>query len=190
MLTTAALGFINHLLDAEDWGRARLKPFAGQTVRLVCGPLEAWLEITAQGNFRPAADETEATVHLTLPANAPWRALSDRTSLLAEAHVSGSAELTECLGFIFRNLHWDVEDDLARLVGDIAARRLVQGGRALAGWQLKQAGRFAQNLADYLSEENPLIARKTEVAAFASDVAALAQASDRLEERLQALSGR
>lgn len=190
MLTPAALGFINHLLDDENWARARLKPFAGQTARLACGQFETTVEITAEGNFRPGAAQAEATVHLTLPPDAPWRALIDRTSLLADVHVSGSAELAECLGFVFRNLNWDVENDLAQLVGDIAARRLIQGGQTLVGLPLRLAGNLAQNFAEYLTEENPLIARKVDVTSFASDITDLAQASDRLEKRLQALSGR
>ena len=62
MLTAAALGFVNHLLAGEDWARARLKPFAGQTARFVCAPLEARCEITAAGVFRPAAASAPAIV--------------------------------------------------------------------------------------------------------------------------------
>lgn len=64
---------------------------------------------------------TAAAVSITLPADAPLRALTDRPALMASAQISGSAEFAECLGFIRRNLHWDVEADVSTLVGDIAA---------------------------------------------------------------------
>jgi ubiquinone biosynthesis accessory factor UbiJ len=182
-----ALGFINHLLAGEDWARDRLTPFAGQTVRLETGVLARVFEITADGFFASADDEAPITVTIALPADAPLRALIDRPALFAAAQISGSAELAETIGFLFRNLRWDVESDLAGLVGDIAARRLVEGGKRIRQWQAEQATNLAHNLAEYFSEEDPLLARRRDLADFCGEVAALQERFLQIERRIAAL---
>lgn len=189
MLLGAALKFVNHLLAEEAWARARLKPFAGQTARLELGALKLPLEITPDGQFTTGDDTIPTAVTITLPADAPVRALMDRPSLFAAAHISGSAELAENLGFVFRNLDWDVEDDLSRLVGDIAARRLVEGGKRLAQWQLQQARNLARNLAEYFTEENPAITRHQDVSTFCAEVDSVQEWVAQLEKRVKELEG-
>lgn len=183
------IGFLNHLITTEDWPRARLKPFAGKTARVESGALALTLEITADGLFRLADAGATAAVRITLPVDAPLRALTDRAALLASAQVSGSVELAETLSFIFRSLHWDVEADLAPMVGDIAAHRLVGGGRQLARWQADQARKLVANLAEYFTEENPLIARQSDVAHFCAGVTGLGAPLTELERRIAALEG-
>ena len=186
---SAAIAFLNHLIAGEDWGRERLKPFVGKTVRLTSGAFAVTLEITADGLFGAADADAGPAVTITLPADAPLRALGGRAALLASAQVGGSAELAETLSFIFRSLRWDVEADLARIFGDIVARRLVDGGRQLAGWQAAQARNLAANLAEYFTEENPLITRQSDVARFCADVGGLGEPLAALERRIAALEG-
>jgi len=183
---SGVLGFINHLLAGEDWARDRLKPFAGQTVRLESGVLARVFEITAAGFVAAGDEDAVVAVTITLPADAPLRALIDRPALFAAAQISGAAELAENLGFLFRNLRWDIESDLAQLVGDIAARRLVVGGKRVRNWQAAQARNLAQNLTEYFTEENPLIARRQDLADFCSEVAALQERLAQIERRVAA----
>lgn len=190
MLLGAALAAINHLLAGEDWARERLSPFAGRTARLEFGVLALPLAIGADGRFVAAERDAPADVTITLPADAPLRALTDRASLLSAAHISGSAQLAENLGFVFRNLRWDAEADLAQLVGDIAAHRLVAAGGQLARWQRQQAYNLAANLAEYFTEEQPSIARRRDVADFCAQVAGAADEAARIEARIAALEAK
>ena len=187
MLATAALGFLNHLLEGEDWARRRLQRFAGQAVRLSCGPLEIHAEITEEGLLLAVPGEAVPAVTLTLPGDTPWRLLSEGRAVFAAASVSGSAELAESLAFVLRNLRWDVEDDLAQVLGDIPARRLVQGGRALVEWQARAVKNLAQNITEYVVEENPLVVDRRECDAFAKASELLARDVEQLEKRLAAL---
>ena len=91
------------------------------------------------------------------------------------------------LGFVFRNLRWDAESDLAHWVGDIAAHRLVAVGGQLVRWHQQQAVNLAANLAEYFTEESPSIARRADVADFCRAVAALPDELARLEARIASL---
>lgn len=187
MLVDAALGWVNHLLAGEEWARDRLKAFAGQAVRLELGALSLPLAITASGYFVAGDRKAAASVALTLPADAPLRALTDRPSLRAATQISGAAELADCLGFVFRNLRWDAESDLALLTGDIAARRLFEGGKQLVTWHQQQAKNLALGLAEYFIEENPTIARHQDVSIFCREISSLQETMAELEQRVATL---
>lgn len=187
MLTRAALGFLNHLLAGESWARQRLAAFAGKTVRLQFGGDRAiGITIGETGLLEGGGDLTQsASVSVTLPVDAPARLLVDRASLFSSATIAGSVELAETLGFVFRNLRWDVEYDLSQIVGDILARRGVQFARQFVDWQRRSAERLALATADYLTGEAATVARRSEVEAFCSEVDSLRDDLARLEKRLQ-----
>ena len=190
MLQGAFLAGLNHLLTSEDWARNRLCAFAGQTVRLELPPLHLSIEITPKGYFRTAGSDAPATVTLSLPGVSPLRllgALADPAPLLASAQITGAAGLADCIGFVFRNLRWDVESDLANMVGDIAAHRLVRGGKQLIDWQQKAAWNLARNVVEHFTEESPTIARHRDVEVFCREVHALARPLAQIEERVAAL---
>lgn len=190
MLARGAVSALNHLLAGETWARERLRGFAGQHARLAGGPLKLDLVVDGEGYFRRqegAAQEAPA-VTIELPADAPVRFLLDRSSVFAAARLSGTADFAEALAFVFRNLRWDVEEDLSRLVGDIAARRLVRTGEAFFAWQKQAGGNLAANAAEYLSEESGVLVPKRESARFSQDLAALRQEMDSLERRLSRLA--
>ena len=187
MLIRTALNFVSHVLTGETWARTRLQAFSGQTARLSLGPLTIPICVTNAGLFEHGSQGATPTVTIQLPADAPMRALTDRPSLFAAAHISGSAEFAEALGFVFRNLRWDVEDDLAQLVGDIAARRLLQSGKHFAQWHLQRARNLALNVAEYLTEESATVARRADITHFCVAVDALNDNYARLEKRVQKL---
>lgn len=189
MLVNVALGWVNHLIADENWARERLKAFAGQTVGLELGALSLPIAITTSGYFAAGNRNAAANVTLKLPADAPLLALTDRPALRAATQISGAAELAESLGFVFRNLRWDAESDLALLTGDIAARRLLEGGKQLINWHQQQAKNLALGLAEYFTEEYPTIARHQDVTIFCREISSLKWDLAELEQRVTSLEG-
>lgn len=184
MFREAPVRFINHLLAGEGWARERLRPFAGQHVSVECGPLRLGVAVESDGTVRACSPTEAASVHVSLPADTPWRFVLDRDSLLARTRISGNADFAEALAFLFRHLRWDVESDVAEVVGDIPARRLVQGGRAFLSWQQDAARRLTANLTEYATEETGVLPRSSHLAAFRAQVARLDEELRRLESRL------
>lgn len=188
MLQRAAFGFLNHLLAAEGWALSRLKPFAGQHARFELGPFGQSFVVAGDGSLAGGDDSVTAAVTIRLPEDAPLRLLTDRASLLASARISGSADFAEALGFVARNLRWDVEADLAAVVGDVAAHRLTAAGRRLAATGSTQARRLGANLAEFVVDEENLLVRSSEAAVLARDIAALRDGLARLETRVAQLT--
>lgn len=190
MIAAAGLRLVNRLLGAERWASARLAPFAGQVARIEYRSWSIAVVVDGDGLLSEGGKDAAALVTLRLPDDAPARLLGDRESLFGAARISGSADFAEALAFVARNLRWDVEDDLAQLLGasplaDIAARRLLAGGRLFGAWQRDAAQRGARNLSEYLLFERPTITAREDLRSFCAEVDHLRDDCARLEKRLQ-----
>lgn len=178
---------LNHVLRGEEWARERLRGHAGGHLRVLGGALAIDLLVDGQGLFAAASRPGEPDVTVRLPADLPLKWLVDRDGLMGGIRLEGSVEFAETLGFVFRNLSWDVEADLARLVGDIAAHRIVRGGRALGRALGEGVRRTGENVGEYLREESALLVTRGEMNDFVSALAATADELRRLERRIAAL---
>lgn len=185
MWSAPPLAVVNHVLAGEDWARVRLAGFAGLTARVEFAGALLRFTILESGLLAVAEATSPVAVSIRLPDDAPVRALTDRSSLFSAATIAGSVDLAETLAWVFRNLRWDVEHDLAQLLGDIVARRAVRLVKGLARWQVRGAGNLAAGLAEYLTEEERAIAPRREVEAFCAEVDALRDDFERVEKRLR-----
>jgi ubiquinone biosynthesis protein UbiJ len=88
---------------------------------------------------------------------------------------------------VLTRLRWDAEDDLARVIGDIPAHRLGAAVKGLFSWQKKAAQRLAENLAEYLTEESPVLAKAGDADRLVCEAQRLRDDVARLEKRIQRL---
>ena len=158
----------NTLLSRETWARERLEPFAGQgfEVRLpLLAPLT--LAIGEQGRIVEGEAPPAAIVSLS--------------------GITGDSALAEELRYLRKHLRPDVEEELSRLVGDVAAQRLVGTARSFLRWQLEAVSRLAQATADYAVDERRALVRRPELADLANQIAELDRAVARFEQRVRRL---
>ena len=181
---------LNHLLDAEPWARERLAPFGGETVALAAPPLpELRLSILADGRVAPAPDDAaQPSLTLALGADALAALARGEEHLMRAVEVSGNARLASEVMLLVRHLRWDPEEDLSRVVGDVAARRVVGLARGFVGWQADAAQRLARSLVEYAIEERRIVVPRSELEPLAAAVARLRDAIDRLEKRIERIA--
>jgi ubiquinone biosynthesis accessory factor UbiJ len=189
MLDALAAAAINHLLQGAAWARERMVPFAGASVRFHLPPASATFSIGEDGTLQPAASGVEpaASIRLT-PALAVRLALLKDDSARAEVEVEGDAALAAALTRILGALSWDVEEDLSRVVGDVAAHRIGLAGRALLDWQAALAANVARSVGEYLTEERAVVPGREALHVFAAAVDELRDDTQRLEKRIQRLA--
>ncbi|HKI63063.1 MAG TPA: SCP2 sterol-binding domain-containing protein [Burkholderiales bacterium] len=181
---------LNHLLEAEPWARERLAPFSGETVALAAPPLpELRLSILADGRVAPAADDAAApSLTLALGADALAAMARGEEYFMRAVEVTGNARLASEVMLLVRHLRWDPEEDLSRLVGDVAARRMVGLARDFAGWQIDAAQRLAEGLVEYAVEERRILVSRPELEPLAAGIARLRDAIERLEKRIERIA--
>ncbi|WP_459616783.1 ubiquinone biosynthesis accessory factor UbiJ [Bordetella sp. 2513F-2] len=184
---------LNALLAREAWARERLARHAGKTARLAAGALGVSLTIDSEGMLSPADPAIVPDVTLTLAAGKLQPALllsRERPDFAGLTHISGDAALAQLVAELARDLRWDAEDDLARVVGDIPAARLASGARLLGEGLRTAGGRLAANVAEYLSEEQPLVLGRPAFEQWRQDLAGLQAALDDLDRRAAQLGAR
>lgn len=187
-LPAPLLAAVNHLLDQAEWAREKLRPFAGHAARVELPPFDAAFLVAGDGRLATPMEDALPEVTISLPATTPLLALQGKDAVMRAARIEGSAEFAQALGFVIRNLRWDAEEDLAKLFGDIAAHRIVRTGQDFAAQQRQAAQNFAANLAEYFTEEQPLIAKRNDLDAFSADVDRLRDDVARLEKRIDRLA--
>jgi ubiquinone biosynthesis protein UbiJ len=179
---------LNHVLRQQAWARARLAPFAGETLELRGPPLPALrLTIEEGGLVRGAAGDAAASLVVVLKPDAPAALVRGEAHFLRAVEVSGNARLADEVMALARELRWDFEEDLSRVFGDVAAHRLADGIRAFGAWQADAGSRLAESLAAYVTDEARLLAQRAELEALARETARLRDAIERLEQRMRRL---
>jgi ubiquinone biosynthesis protein UbiJ len=186
---TPAVAFcflLNRLLAAEPWARQRLTPFAGETLELRAAPLPTLRLSVLEGGTVDAGGGEPTLVMTAQPELLAALGRGEEHALRAVV-VEGNPKLAAEVLYLARHLRWDVEEDLSRLVGDVAAHRLAEAGRTFAAWHLDAAGRLAGAFADYATDETRLLVRRGELERLADSVARLRDAIARLDKRIARL---
>ena len=177
---------LNHLLDAEPWARARLAPFAGGTVEVRSPPFPPLRFVILPGG-KLEAGGADPALTVTLKPEALFSLARGPEHFARALEVTGDPGLASEVLALAQHLRWDVEEDLSRIFGDVAAHRLAEAGRAFAGWHRDAARRLVESLADYAVDEKRVLMARQEVEGFAEAVARLRDAVERLEKRVRRL---
>ena len=190
LLDTAAAAAVNHLLRAAAWARDELKRHAGKTARFELVPTGFSLTVLDNGEVSAPAPGAAPEVTCRLTPGLVLRLAARDESAWKEVEIAGDTDFAATLHLLVRNLRWDVEEDLSRVFGDVAAHRMAETGRTLQRWGEQSAENLARSAAEYWTEEQPLIASSRAVKEFALEVDTLRDDVARLEKRIESLSNR
>ena len=180
---------INHVLINEAAARKKLAAHAGKVACIDLGVASLRFKAAADGLVEAAgADEpAQVTIHIK-PADLPLIAQQfDRA--FSYVRIEGDADFANTISQLVQSVHWDVEEDLSKWIGDIAAVRVVEGSRTAFHALRTTQQKVAENVAEYFLEENPMLMRPKDVSAFGSEVSKLRDDIERLSKRIDKLNG-
>ena len=132
---------VNHVVAREPAAVQRLKAHAGRRLAVALVDQPGWLPalppmhvtVTPAGLFDGDAERPDAAPDLTLRMSMPappqlLAALSGGP--LPQMHIEGAAAVAADMHWLADNLRWDIEADLAQVVGTTPARLAMSIGRA------------------------------------------------------------
>jgi ubiquinone biosynthesis protein UbiJ len=186
-LSASAVATINHLLADEAWARASLQRHAGKLAVIDTGHLALRLLVAADGLLEAGTPEAvpNVTIHVKL-TDLPLIA-QNRDRAFSYVRIEGDAEFANTISQLSRGLRWEPEHDLERLFGPIGARRLAGGAHSVLTSVSATGRRLAENLAEFLVEERPVLSRPADVEAFGADVVRLRDDVERTAKRIARL---
>jgi ubiquinone biosynthesis protein UbiJ len=185
MLDPAATAFINHLLRGASWARDELRRFSGKTARFEVMPLALSLTVLESGEVAPAAAADAPAVTIRLSPGLMLRLAARDETAWREVGIAGDAGFASAINHLARNLRWDVEEDLSRAFGDIAAHRIAESGRTVGRWGKQAFLNTGRSFAEYWTEERPLVASSHDLDDFNRAVDELRDDVARLEQRIE-----
>jgi ubiquinone biosynthesis protein UbiJ len=179
-------------LDAET--RTALRTLDGRAITLDFRNTPLAMRIAVEGErlrVGPAFGGESALRVVAAPSALLAMALArgrDEATAPGRVEISGDADLARRLERMARKFEPDFDEAFARAFGDVAGFQIARGvRRALAGVR-RGARAFAEDTAEYLSEEGRAIVPKAELDVFLDDVDALRERADRLEARVKRLA--
>ncbi len=182
---TALAGLLNHLLSQHSWATARLRLHVGKTLQLRLPLNSVALTIQDDGSLAPAVSGARVDATL-IPNPLVWLTSSDARFIASGEDAALAKELAETLG----KMRWDVEEDLSRVLGDIAAHRLVSTATGVLEWHRKAAETIARSWAEHWQEESPMLAQPGQVNAFFKEVGEVHDRVEQLEQKIKQLSAK
>jgi ubiquinone biosynthesis protein UbiJ len=102
-------------------------------------------------------------------------------------HIHGDAEIAQTFSELLKQARPDLEEELSRVIGDVAAHQVGTVARSTLGFARRAADTFAQNVSEYLQEEGRDAPSRTEADEFITGVDKLRDDVDRFEARLSLL---
>jgi ubiquinone biosynthesis protein UbiJ len=182
-----AAAFINHVLAQQPWAREELARHAGRRMRFSAPPFALGLSITDKGEVASMPLGDTADVTLSVAATRVPFLFIDPEAAMKDVRIEGDAEFAQTLAHLAREVRWDVEEDLSRVLGDIPAHQMMRFARAFTAWGREAGKRFAQTTGAYFVDESPTLVRRDAAETVSRDVATLRDDSARLEKRIELL---
>jgi ubiquinone biosynthesis protein UbiJ len=184
---TPVIAAINHLLAQEAWARDALALHGGKEACIDTGHLRLRMRVARDGMLEASRSEEPANVTIRVKlADLPLIA-QNRERAFSYVQIEGDAELANTISQLAKGLRWEAEHDLERWLGPIAANRLAGGARSALAGAAATGRRLAENVAEYLIEERPVLVKPAMVEELAADVVRLRDDVERLDKRIARL---
>jgi ubiquinone biosynthesis protein UbiJ len=186
-ISSPASAAINYLLAAEPWAQRALLAHAGKVAVIDLGIASLRFRVDGDGKTEASGAETPAdvTIHVK-PADLPL-ILANRERAFSYVTIDGDAGFASTISQLAESLRWEAEEDLSRLIGDVAASRAVGGAKSLLRSVGTTRRNLVENVAEYLADERPMLVRPTKLKEFTSEVSRLRDDVERLAKRIDRL---
>ncbi len=188
MLKPLVTRFLQHLTNQNAWSRQHLQPYAGKAVCFDFVLTKANLLILEDGSLALAGETISPEASIHLPPSLALRIMSGDETAKMLIKIDGDTHFATELSKVLQHMHWDFEEDLSKVVGDIAAFKIGEVSKKTFAGIKQQSINAAEMLSEYWQEEKPMLAKKRHVEQFNTDVDALRSDVARFEKRLNKFS--
>lgn len=180
---------LNRGISASREAQRLNHALTGRRLRVELQGLPVSLQITATDQGIALSDRTDDPADCTLsglPLSLARLGLTGDPEVFRQRGVSISGD--PVLAQDFRRLldlaRPDWEEELSRLVGDVAAHQLGNAARGLLSWTMQAADTLGRDASEFLREESRNLPTRFEVDEFLDQVDELGGDVDRAEARL------
>ena len=123
-----AVLFLNHVLQQEPEAQQRIARQKGRVVQFHWRFVTMKLVATPAGLLDLAPDNAASDLTLTVTEESPFGlAKATLAGDKPPVRIEGDVQLAAEVNWLVDHVRWDVEDDLARVIGDVPAHAIATG---------------------------------------------------------------
>jgi len=182
---------LNRVIDLDPDTRTRLRALDGRAVTIDFKSAAPSMRLAIEGDRLKVGPAFAGSSALRVAAT-PGALLSlafargsDGALAPGRVEIAGDAELARRLEQLATRFAPDFDEAFARVFGDVLGFQIARGVRRALVWSRTSAQRFAQDAAEYLTEESRDLVARAELETFLDDVDALRERADRLDARVR-----
>ncbi len=187
MVKVALTRLLQHLIAQNSWAQDLLLPFAGKSLQFNVSVFQQTLVVLENGQLAMSGETNLPDAVMTMSPTTLLRLLTKDEAANRQVSITGDTQLASAFAKVFANAHWDVEDDLSRLIGDMPANQVVDSTQKMVDSFKKTSINAVEMVTEFLQEEKPLIAKKISVENFNAEVDTLRADVARFEKKLDKL---
>jgi ubiquinone biosynthesis protein UbiJ len=188
MLKPLITRFLQHLTSQNEWSRPHLQPFAGKVVQFDFVLAKANLLILEDGSLALSGETASPEANIHVPPSLALRLLAGDENAKMHIKIDGDTHLATEISKVLQHMRWDIEEDISKVVGDIAAYKIGEVSKKTFAEARQQSINAAEMLSEYWQEEKNILAKKRHVEQFNADVDTLNSDVARFEKRLAKLA--
>jgi ubiquinone biosynthesis protein UbiJ len=194
MRLTPLESVLNRNIAASSAARKLCRQLEGKTLAMHLTGVPLNIQFRSDGE-RMSLDTAQGEANATL-SGSPLSFLrlagpSPESALRSGAvHIEGDAEVAQAFSELLKHARPDLEEELSRVVGDVAAHQIGNVARSALAFGRRASDTFARNVAEYLQEEGRDLPTRVEADEFIAGVDAIRDDVDRLEARIALLEAR
>ena len=199
MLLAPLQNILNRNIAASSAARAACRRLSGKTlaVRMQSSPEHTLIDLYFRCDDERVAiatrsDDKAAASLAGTPLAYLGMLRSQPESLVrgGAVRIEGDAEVAQSFRDLLKAAQPDFEEELSRIVGDVAAHQLGNFARGALSFGMRVADTLAQNVSEYLTEESRDLVTRIETEEFVAAVDKLRDDVERAEARLKRLEGK
>jgi ubiquinone biosynthesis protein UbiJ len=187
MLSSLVAAALSRVIGAEPWALAQLAPHAGKQVAVLLQPFTLAFTIDPKGSL--VAARADAPGEITAPnvkvSLTPQALFADPAQRLSHVRIEGDAGLAHALGDVAGNVRLDVEHELAKVVGDIAAHRIATSLASAFAALKEHSGRALAFAVQRAAHDDPIITAREPFTEFAQELRGVRDQLERLGKRIE-----
>ncbi len=172
----------NHLLSQNDWMQSDLINHKNKIVIIEISGFKTIFKVKGDGQVEMINDSKDYDCKIKLTVNDLIGQLVNNKN--GKISIEGDIELANKISQVLRKIEWDLEEDLAKYIGDIPAIQTTKALKKIKNTTKENIKTLTSSLIEYWQEENKILAKTRDVEMFNKKIDTIVEDTERVEARI------
>ena len=173
----------NHLLLQNDWMQSELVDHKNKIIVIEISGFKITFKVKDDGQLEMIDEDKRYDCEISLTVNDfVGQLINDKNGKIS---IKGDIELANKISQILKKIEWDIEEDLAKYIGDVPAIQTTKILKKIKNTGKKNLQDLTGSLVEFWQEENQILAKKRDVEKLNNNIDIIVEDTERLEARIK-----